>query len=230
MILCFGFSSAFAQDDKAVKKAGNKGQPEKKAVEVQQDRIKSVQRIAYLKKGRWEFTPMVSVSLNDAFYQKMGGGGSLTYHIADSLALEFHGVYVGTIQTDMVGYFQQANEALPQVSRLQYYLMGSFQWSPIYGKLSLFTDEIIHFDAYILGGFGMAYTEKGSKLASNIGIGLRYYMNSWMMIKLEVRDLIYTETLNLNIESTEFSDVQNHLMLNIGISFVLPVDFRYEYQ
>ena len=60
---------------------------QKKSVEVRQDRIKSVQRISFLKKGRFELTPLFAVSLNDAFYQKMGGGASAAFHIADSLAL-----------------------------------------------------------------------------------------------------------------------------------------------
>jgi outer membrane beta-barrel protein len=108
--------------------------------------------------------------------------------------------------------------------------MGNILWSPIYGKLSLFTDEIVNFDAYLIGGFGMASTETGAKLASNIGIGLRYFVTSWLVIKLEVRDLIYTETLKLDVQRTEFSDIQNHVMIGLGVSFFLPVDFDYEYQ
>ena len=214
-------------EKKAEKAAAKK---EKKSVEVREDRIKSVQRKAFLKRSRWELTPLVCLSLNDAFYQKVGGGASIAYHLADSLGIEFQAVYVGTIQTDMVGYFQQANEALPRVSELRYYLMGNILWSPIYGKLSLFTDEIVHFDAYLIGGFGMASTETGAKLASNIGLGLRYFVTSWLVVKIEVRDLIYTETLKLDVQRTEFSDIQNHVMLAAGVSFFLPVDFEYEYQ
>lgn len=216
--------------EKAGEKKAEKATTQKKSVEVREDRIKSIQRKAFLKRSRWELTPLVCLSLNDAFYQKIGGGASIAYHLADSLGIEFQAVYVGTIQTDMVGYFQQANEALPKVSELRYYLMGNILWSPIYGKLSLFTDEIVHFDAYLIGGFGLASTETGSKLASNIGLGLRYFVTSWLVIKLEVRDLIYTETLKLDVQRTEFSDIQNHVMIGAGVSFFLPVDFDYEYQ
>jgi outer membrane beta-barrel protein len=202
----------------------------KEPVEVREDRIKSVQRKPFLKRGRWELTPLVCLSLNDAFYQKMGGGASFAFHVADSLGIELQAMYVGTIQTDMVGYFQQANSALPRVSQMRYYVMGNFLWSPLYGKLSLFTDEIVHFDAYLVGGFGMVSTETGEKLATNIGIGLRYYVTSWMVIKLEVRDLIYNETLTLDVQRTKFSDIQNHVMLGAGVSFFLPTEFDYEYQ
>lgn len=202
----------------------------KAAVDVREDRIKSVQKKSFLKNHRWELNPLVCLSLNDAFFQKVGGGVSAAFHLADNLGLEFQAVYVGTIETDMVMFFSKANLALPKESHLRYYLLGDVLWSPIYGKLSMFTDDIVMFDAYLIGGFGMAYTETGAKLATNIGLGLRYFLNSWLVVKVEIRDLIYTETLRLDMQRTQFSDVQNHLMLGAGVSFFFPTDFEYEYQ
>lgn len=221
-----------AADKTADKPAATKAASSRKAkkVKIREDRIKSIQRKPFLKRHRWELTPLFALSLNDAFYQKMGGGASIAYHVADSLGLELQAVYVGTIQTDMVVFFQQANQALPKVSQLQYYLTANVQWSPLYGKLSLFTDAIVHFDAYLVGGFGMAQTETGPKFASNIGIGLRYFATSWLVIKIEVRDLMYTEKLKLDVQREEFSDIQNHVMLSAGVSFFLPFEFSYRYQ
>lgn len=202
----------------------------KKSVELRQDRIKSIQPKGFLKRHRFELTPIFSFNVNDAFYQRIGGGASAAYHLADNLAFELQGVYYQQIQTDMVGFFQRANTALPKVSQLRFTTLASLQWSPIYGKLSLITDDIVFFDAYLLGGFGLAYTETGSKMASNLGIGLRYFLTSWLEIKLEVRDVIYTETLKLNTYDTQYSDIQNHVFVTVGVSFFLPVDFEYKYQ
>lgn len=203
---------------------------EKKGVELREDRIKSVQRRAVLKRNRWELSPSFCISVNDAFYQKMGAGAAASYHIADSLGIEIQGIYIVNFQTDMVNFFQRANEALPKVSQMRYYFMGSLLWSPLYGKLSFFTDDIVPFDAYLIGGMGMVYTETGAKLASNVGIGLRYFITSWLAVKLEVRDLIYTETLHLDEQHTDYSDIQNQLMVGLSVSFFLPPDFEYEYQ
>jgi outer membrane beta-barrel protein len=201
-----------------------------KDVEVRQDRIKSVQRKPVLKRLRWELTPTFTLSLNDAFYQKMGGGLAVSFHPADALGLELSGTYLGTIQTDMVAFFQQANQALPKVSKLQYYLTGCVAWSPLYGKLAFVTDDIVYLDMYVLAGFGMAMTETGPKLAGTLGLGLRYFLTSWLVVKIEVRDLIYTETFRLDVQRTEYSDVQNHVMFDVGLSFFLPVDFEYDFQ
>ncbi len=214
----------------AEEKAKPAAAPEKSAaVSIQQDRIKSVQRKDFLKRGRFELTPVFALSLNDAFYQKLGGGAQFTYHPADSLGLEINFLYTATIQTDMGKFFQQAMTALPKVSQLRWVLTGDITWSPIYGKLSLFTDDIVMFDAYLIGGFGVAYTEKGARLATDVGLGLRYFATSWMVFKLEVRDVLYTETLSLD-SGARFTDIQNHLLLMAAVSFFLPVEFEYEFQ
>jgi outer membrane beta-barrel protein len=214
----------------AVAPAAATAKPQEQTVDLREDRIKSIQKKNFLKRHRWEIGPSVGLSLNDAFYQKIGGGAAAAYHPVDSLGFEIMGMYTATVQTDMGGFFQQANEALPKTSLLRYCLMGSILWSPIYGKLSLFTDDIVMFDAYLLGGFGMAYTETGAKFASNIGLGLRYFMTSWLVLKIEVRDLIYTETFPLETQRTKFSDIQNHVLLGIGVTFFFPFDFEYDYQ
>lgn len=202
----------------------------KEKIEVREDRIKAIQRKPFIKKGRFDLSPRFILSLNDAFYQKMGGGASVAYFPVDSLGLELSGAYVGTVQTDMVVFFQQANKALPKVSQLRYWLTFNAQWSPLYGKLSLFNDAIVFFDAYLVGGFGLAQTETGSKFASNIGLGLRYFVTSWLVVAIEVRDLIYTEKLRLDVQRTDYTDIQNHVLLSAGVSFYLPTTFEYEYQ
>lgn len=232
--VCVPFAQAAQQGkgdkDKAVKTENIEDRSSKKKVEVREDRIKSIQRKEFLKRHRWEVAPAITLSLNDAFYQKMGGGAGLAFYPADSLGIGVQAMYVGTVQTDMVGYFQQANQALPKVSNIRFWILGDLMWSPLYGKLSFVTDEIVHFDAYLIAGFGMVYTETGAKFATNFGIGLRYFLTSWLVFKLEVRDLLYTEVFQMDVQRTEFSDIQNHVMFSAAVSFFLPVDFDYEYQ
>jgi hypothetical protein len=45
-----------------------------------------------------------------------------------------------------------------------------------------------------------------------------------------VRDLIYTETFRLDVQRTEYSDVKNLVLFDVGLSFFLPVDFEYDFQ
>ena len=211
--------------DKVKGSIGSAGQ-----VELREDRIKSIQRKSFLKKGRWELTPLVFLSLNDPFYQKVGVGAAGAVHFAEGLGLELEATYLGTVQTDMVGFFQRANRALPKVSRLRFYGLSNLMWSPLYGKVSWFTDEIVSFDFYLMAGFGAGSSETGMKLVSNLGAGIRYFLNSWLVLKVEVRDLFYNETLRLDMERTDFTDIQSHLFLGVGVSFFLPSEFTYEYQ
>ena len=55
------------------------------------DRVKAVQRKGVLKRGRFEVAPLLAVSVNDAFYQKVGGGLRLAYSPQDSFAIAARG-------------------------------------------------------------------------------------------------------------------------------------------
>ena len=150
--------------------------------------------------------------------------------MADGLGLEIQGIYIVDFQTDMVGYFQRANQALPLVSQMRYYFMGSLLWSPLYGKLSFFTNDIVPFDAYLIGGMGMVSTATGAKLAGNLGLGLRYSVTSWLAIKLEVRDLIYTDRFQSRGSRRKLHTYPKPTYVGHSGKLLLPPDFEYEYQ
>src|SRR5687767_4671981 len=54
------------------------------------DRVKSVQKKPFLKRGRLELAPVGHVSANDAFFVKMGGGLQLAWHLSDAFAVRGH--------------------------------------------------------------------------------------------------------------------------------------------
>ena len=51
------------------------------------DRVKSVQRKVYLKKGRFELAPFITLSVNDPYYTKVGTAVRGAFYLADTLAL-----------------------------------------------------------------------------------------------------------------------------------------------
>ena len=66
------------------------------------DRVKAVQRKGFLKRGRFEVAPILALSVNDAFYQKVGGGLRLAYSLQDSFAVAVRGAYYTPFRTDNV--------------------------------------------------------------------------------------------------------------------------------
>ena len=82
------------------------------------DKVKAVQRKGFLKRGRFEVAPILALSLNDAFYQKIGGGLRLAYNVQDSFAIAARGSYYTPFRTDNVREGKQAFQSQLLTSQL----------------------------------------------------------------------------------------------------------------
>ncbi len=209
------------------------------------DRIRPVSGNLFLKSGRIEISPAASVSVRDAFFTKIGFGGSVTYHFTEQLALGLRGAYdlnmvAGSAQICTVDSATNVRSCRPPtyqeldgVAPGQVTMLGGvdLQFAPIYGKLSLLAEQFLHFDIYgILGGAGVLYRgppDAGSttpaQLVSpglNAGAGMRFFLNRFLTVRAELRDLIYSEKL-----SSGGGSLRNQLMVELGISLFFPPTF-----
>jgi outer membrane beta-barrel protein len=197
-----------------------------------EDRVKSVQRKAVLKRGRFEFTPMAFMTLNDAFFPKYGPGGRIAYHVADALAVGLRYQQYNLIPDDNVRLAKRQLQAqLPVVLPEQSFGLD-VMWSPIYGKVSVF-NSIRHFDLYILGGVGALLSQTSSGQAPNggdgphltttLGIGQRFSVLEWLAVDLSLLETLYPDRPAGHNKSV----LQHALTLNLGVSFFLPISFEY---
>lgn len=190
------------------------------------DRIKAVQRKVFMKKGRVEIFPQFSLDLNDPFYQHLIVGGSVAYHLADSFAIEARGGYAfASIKQGALRFVRQETDSLiKNPPEFKYHADLDLLWAPIYGKISLFGDSILHFDTYVTAGPGIFGTDAGLNPAANIGIGQRYFITEWLTARFELRDYMFLDSRNTS------SDLQNLLVFGFSVSGFLPTAFEYEYQ
>ena len=91
-------------------------------------------------------------------------------------------------------------------------------WTPIYGRIAFFSNLFVLYDMYIFGGFGMAYiknnfdanssdpyddfrngdgvdaTNEGFRPGLTLpGIGVHIYINNWIAIGLEVKNIMFED-------------------------------------
>jgi len=196
------------------------------------DRVKAVQRKGFIKRGRFEVAPLLSLSVNDAFYQKLGGGLRLAYSLQDSFALAVHGSYYTPQRTDNVREGKQAFQSQLLTSQLYGSAMLDAVWSPVYGKASFLADSIIHFDLYVSGGLGAAWSatsqaprNEGPHLAAELGGGVRFYPYEWMAFELGLMATFYPDQPVVSVPAT----IQNVFTANVGFSFFFPTTFEYVY-
>lgn len=192
---------------------------------TQEDRVKSVQRKVYLKKGRFELAPFVTTSINDPFYAKYGASLRLGYYLADTVALAARGSLLATAGNDDVRTAKRAFDARIFASRPRWSAMGDVEWSPLYGK-SAFMNSILHFDAYLLGGLGVVNTEtsqnvagrEGLRPALDLGAGVRFVAKDFLAVNVAIINTSYAD----QPLGTTKSSTQNLMTLNAGISLFFP--------
>lgn len=207
------------------------------------ERIKPVSGHLFLKAGRFEISPAASVSVRDSFFTKLGFGGSLTYHVTETLALSARGAYalpmvagsaqICTVNPDNTRSCRSPTYAeLDGVAPGQIKLLGGLegQWAPLYGKLAMLAEQFLHFDIYgILGFAAVVYRgppESAGGVArtlfapgANAGAGMHIFLTRWLTVRGELRDLIYSEAI------TTGSSFRNQLMVELGISVFFPTSF-----
>ncbi len=213
------------------------------------DKVKAVQRKGFLKRGRFEVTPLFTASVNDAFYQKFGYGLRLGYNLRDSFGLAARFVTYrkpefsdprtwqpAPIRTDngRAGKIAFQSNLVP--SQIYDQLMLDGVWSPIYGKVSFREKQIVHFDVFLNAGLGLVWTSTSeereygpgpghSKLATDFGGGVRFYPKEWMAFEVGMTATLYPDQPLAGLPDT----VQKVFVANVGLSFFFPRTFDYIY-
>jgi outer membrane beta-barrel protein len=204
------------------------------------DRVKAVQRKGFLKRGRVEVAPLFAATVNDAFYQKIGGGLRLGYNFGDAFALTARGaVYqvdslkLAPIRTDNVREGKVAFQSQLLSSQIYRLAMVDGVWSPVYGKASWLDRSIVHFDFFLAAGFGAVWSAtsfasggkagQGPHLAADLGAGIRFYPLEWMAVEAGLMMTVYPDQPMEAVPGT----MQKILAANVGVSFFWPFTFEY---
>ncbi len=212
-------STAPASDAEKDKAAAGAMQGERDI--TQEDRVKSVQRKVYLRSQRFELTPMLSASINDPFFWKFSAALRAGYYLADTLAVAVRFNIIATLGTDDrklagITFGARILRSVPQ-----WMAMGDVEWSPFYGKVSIF-NSILHFDAYVLGGIGTVYTETSDKRlpnpAADLGGGIRFQIFDYLAAGVSVINTAYVDQPLGTTKST----TQNVVGLYAGVSIFFP--------
>jgi outer membrane beta-barrel protein len=241
-ILALSPNLSFAQSTE--QEAGDISEVDKDRLGPLRERIPPVTGYQFLKKGRWEISPSVGLSLKDGFFTKYIFGGSLTYHPYETLGIGLRfGYSVATVSgnaeictTDASGSRGCRSPTFAEVDGRapgQITLLGGVdvQWAPIYGKISLLAEKFIRFDMYGIAGVaairyagpvpsGSGSTSKFTP-GGNLGLGFRFFINRWLTVRTELRDLIYLE----DVQPMPNTSLRNQIVFELGISMFFPTTF-----
>lgn len=198
-----------------------------------ESRIPPVSGQAFTTSGRFELTPGLGLSLNDPFVQKFIPELALGYHLSQSLYLGLRGGYALSTFSGVVSACSETGSgpscgppSATQLGQLpgQMSFMGFVEagWSPIYGKVSLFAEKVIHFDFSALLGVGAigigtpaspdGTVSAGSTISPALGPGLgeRLFFGEHVALEAELRDYVLLSP-----------SLTTQLMFHVGLAFLM---------
>ena len=93
---------------------------------------------------------------------------------------------------------------------------GNLVWAPIYGKFSIFSKKILHFDVFATAGAGYYMADRDNRFGLNVGVGTKIFINDWTAVRVDFRNFTIKE-------GAPFNHIINNRTLSLGMSFFLPV-------
>jgi outer membrane beta-barrel protein len=191
----------------------------------------------YYKAGRLEGELTAGVMPYDSLINHYMVGGRLIWHITDHLGWEFADIQgafssVSSFTTNLVTSYGISNL---QTQRIHLLASSNFLVSPIYGKFHLIGRSVVHFDAYLLGGFGVAYDDTLEVSAAStgapavqsnvrtgfdplfdIGVGFKFFLNNDVGLVFDMRDyVVYSQLYSGQTLKSNYS-------VFLGLCFFLP--------
>ena len=225
-----------------------------------------VQRKLYIMTGKWEAGVLAGIALNTALVDQLGGVVALTWHPNEWLDLGVEGLFNRTalsslalnVRADLRPRTASSNRcaAAPypgckdEFANDNQLRAGGFavvRLSPIYGKLDLASEVKVHFQAFVLGGAGVASVHResvnlcsepgtatcqnfqqsdGVKPVGQVGFGFRFYLGQKWSLTTEVRGYFFSSSfkeandLTLPATGTPRSYLAGIAMLDAGLSYL----------
>jgi outer membrane beta-barrel protein len=164
-----------------------------------------IPRKPFIKKGRFDITPTFTVTVNDNIIQHYSLGLEVNYHITDVLSLGIAGQYYFKNILDQEFWTRYHYSRVPAMNKYNYTVALNFTYVPIYGKLAILNDWILHYEVFASAGVGGSGTEIVPKdyryktfanpfsLTFPVGMGGRVFVNKFFAIQAGIRDYMMVD-------------------------------------
>ena len=161
------------------------------------DTISAVQKRPLRQAHRLELLPYGEMSIADPYLQRWGGGLRAMYHLREGLSLGLDGNGLGTWGTQELTIARRELHAQIIESHFRGSLAGFAAIAPLYGKVALPGDALVHFETFLDAGLGGAWTEtdatRGVRPMIAAGIGQRISLGESVAITARVGGNLYAE-------------------------------------
>ncbi len=172
----------------------------------------------------------LAVQINGKFSQHVGTMGSFLWHLQENFALMVTGGY--NWYRDESAFSAEINDKLRVATEaasallMTWGVLGGVEVTPFYGKFAFFENALARFSVVINGGAGVGgtrvqlkprtqvgdrispatYGDTNTLFMAQLGIGFRVQLGERFTIRVEVRDVVYTPSVE-RINGCDFDDL-----------------------
>lgn len=159
-----------------------------------------------------EFDVGVGVLPLDALYTGLSLGGSYTLHLDEIVALELIDFrYSANLDSGLRRRLAERFEVSPTVSPEIEYLAGTgILVTPLFGKLALLDQAVVHAASHLGLSFGVAHFTDGFRFQVSGGPGVRFFFSDTVSTRLDVRATVAFD---------EVLSVESLLQVNLSVAF-----------
>ena len=187
-----------------------------KARLISQKRGRRADAPDFVKAARHELTLSGGYFVSDLFDGTFVVGAAYTYHLTEDVGVEAsfgfseaHSSVAAKLELD------RNVTVLPKTDPL-YMAFANLIWSPLHGKMNLFSGTILHFDLFAAAGAGVLDSATSFGAAGQVGVGGKFFLSRSWALRVDVRDTIYREQV------LAVSQYVQDFSLTLGVSLFLP--------
>lgn len=201
------------------------------------DKVENVKNRNVITAKRIEVGGGVGFNLMDAFYNPLNFHGSVSYHFD-----EISGINVAAAfwMGGLSSYGEQLKNGegispdtfdASKAPSPKYMLMGNYQYTAYYGKISLSKQYVMNLSLFGLAGVGTIAIGDKNALALNVGLGQKFYFTPNLALRLDLRLLVYRGpdpttrrllTTGPDYEASDFDETNFfHSMMTFGLVYLL---------
>jgi outer membrane beta-barrel protein len=161
------------------------------------DTVTAVQKRPLRQAHRLELQPYGEMSIADPYLQRWGAGLRAMWHLREGLSIGLDGNGLGSWATEELVIAKTELHARIVESRARMTLGAFAAIAPLYGKVALPGDALVHFETFLDAGLGAAWTEtdatRGVRPMIAAGIGQRVFLGEDLALTARVGGNLYAE-------------------------------------
>lgn len=178
-----------------------------------------VQNRIFTKAKKFSLTATIGPTLNDPYTVTTNFGVAVNYYFSERSGVELLYLRTNTADAELIGRLA-TNGGVPDHNLTQQYIGLSYNWIPIYAKLSLLEQKILYFDMSVSPGIGLttmssaqyanpsgvvAASRIQSPVTFSLDVAQQVFLSEHWAIRLDLRNHFYSETLYGAISGNQLS-------------------------